>query len=211
LPGVNGSATPTFPSGKAKQPSDAASEDAAASDVAGAEGVAGGGQHEPAPRPAARASVQASEASEAPVVVTSKAQESAPEVKTDKPVLAPVVPADEKVIGGSAGVPLADAISPYGQRTVLPQIDLLPADTASGARFGLDDDAPLADVAEVPVGGVPRSVIGDVPSGPMIDEYSPAQSAWTPPAPRAALDPLTAPYEDVQVADLRDGRDGDDA
>ena len=106
------------------------------------------------------------------------------------------------MIGGAAGVPLADAISPYGQRTVLPHVDLLPADTASGARFGLDDDAPLADAHEVSVGDAPSSVIGDV-SGVAVDEYSPAQSSWTPPSPRAALDPLTAPYEEVQVADLR--------
>ncbi len=104
------------------------------------------------------------------------------------------------MIGGSAGVPLADAISPYGHR--VPKVDLLPTDTASGARFGLDDDAPLADVDEVPVG----------------EEFSPAQAAWTPPAPRAAfdpftatraaLDPLTAPYEEVQVADLQDPPQG---
>jgi hypothetical protein len=52
----------------------------------------------------------------------------------------------------------------------------------------LDDDAPLADVGEVPVGG---AIAG-------------SEDAWTPPAPRAALDPLTAPYEQVQVADLED-------
>ncbi len=191
LPGVNGSSTPTFPAGRVKRAEDeVVNADANGTDEA-----------EPSPRPAARASVQASDA---PVVVTSKAPTPASEPKADRPTLSPVVPADEKVIGGSAGVPLADAISPYGQATVLPHVDLLPADTASGARFGLDDDVPLADVQEVPVGGAPSSVIGDVPAAPLIDEYSPAQSAWTPPAPRAALDPLTAPYEEVQVADLRE-------
>ena len=92
---------------------------------------------------------------------------------------------EEKVIGGPSGVPLAAAISPYGHRE--PQVDLMPQDTASGARFGLDDDAPLADVAEVPVGG-------------SVNE-SPASANWVPPSPRAALDPLTAPYEQLQRAE----------
>ena len=77
--------------------------------------------------------------------------------------------------------------SQYGQRAT-PTVDVLPADTASGARFGLDDDTPLIEVGEVPIGGSASD--GDVP--------------WTPPAPRAALDPLTAPIEDVTVAELRD-------
>ena len=96
------------------------------------------------------------------------------------------MPADDKVIGGTAGVPLSEVISAHMQGP--PKVDLLPADTASGARFGLDDDAPLAEVGEVPVGA----------------EFSPAQAAWTPPRPRAALDPLTAPYEQVQVAEFED-------
>ena len=95
------------------------------------------------------------------------------------------------MIGGSAGVPLAEVLT--GHMHVPPKVDLLPADTASGARFGLDDDAPLAEVGEVPVG----------------EEFSPAQAAWTPPAPRAALDPLTAPYEQVQVAELHDTPPGE--
>ena len=88
------------------------------------------------------------------------------------------------MIGGAVGVPLAEVIQAHMQGP--PKVDLMPADTASGARFGLDDDAPLAAVDEVPVG----------------EEFSPAQAAWTPPSPRAALDPLTAPYEQVQVAEL---------
>ena len=195
LPGVNGSSTPTFPAGKVKR----ADDEAVSADTADVTD-----EPEPSPRPAAQASVQASDK---PVVVTSKAPTPPPQPKADKPALSPVVPAEEKVIGGSTGVPLADAISPYGHAKVVPQVvpqvDLLPADTASGARFGLDDDVPLADVQEVPVGEAPSNVIGDV-SVAAADPYSPAQSAWTPPAPRAALDPLTAPYEEVQVADLRE-------
>lgn len=196
LPGVNGSSTPTFSSSTVARAEDG-DVAPAVTDAAGQNRVA---EPEPAPRPSARASVRATDA---PVDVTSKAAMSTAETKPDKPVLAPVIPADKKVIGGAVGVPLADAISPYGQRTVLPQVDLLPADTASGARFGLDDDAPLPDAREVPSADSPSTVIGDVSSAP-VDQYSPAQSAWTPPSPRAALDPLTAPYEEVQVADLRD-------
>jgi capsular exopolysaccharide synthesis family protein len=190
LPGVNGSATPTFP-GTTKNDTETTTPAPSADSGAG---------HEPAPRSAARASVQASEA---PVVVSSKSA-ATQEPETDVPSLTSVVAAEDKVIGGSGGVPLADAISPYGQRTVLPHVDLLRADTASGARFGLDDDVPLSDVGEVPVGDAPSSVIGDVAGAPAVDPYSPAQASWTPPRPRAALDPLTAPYEEVQVADLRD-------
>jgi hypothetical protein len=112
---------------------------------------------------------------------TAKASEST----NDVPTLSAAVPAEDKVIGGPVGVPLAAAISPYGHRE--PQVDLMPQDTASGARFGLDDDAPLADVAEVPVGG-------------SVNE-SPASWAWVPPSPRPALDPLTAPYEQLQRAE----------
>jgi hypothetical protein len=93
------------------------------------------------------------------------------------------VPADEKVIGGSVGVPLATG----APAVTNPAPELLPADTASGARFGLDDDAPLNGVDEVPVDRTATEPV----------------ATWTPPSPRAALDPLTAPYEEVQVADLR--------
>ncbi len=113
-----------------------------------------------------------------------------PEPTTDGPVLSAAVPADEKVIGGAVGVPLAAAISPYGHRD--PKVDLLPADTASGARFGLDDETPLPDGPdEVPIGGA-------------ITEPSPASASWTPPRPRAALDPLTAPYEQLKATEDRE-------
>ena len=95
------------------------------------------------------------------------------------------MPADEKVIGGPVGVPLAASPSVIPD----PGPQLLPADTASGARFGLDDDAPLAPVGEVPV-----------------ERVEPAE--WAPPSPRTALDPRTAPYEDLRRADLR--REGSD-
>ncbi len=191
LPGVNGSPTPTFPVGKVDPVKNGAGgKDADAPAPAPARELA----PEPAPRSAASATVHASDAPTVSVSSSTVAREGKQETKSDAPVLSTVVPAEDKVIGGSAGVPLADAISPYGHR--LPKVDLLPSDTASGARFGLDDDVPLTAVDEVPVG----------------EEFSPAQVAWTPPAPRpafdpltaprAALDPLTAPYEEVQVADL---------
>ena len=196
LPGVNGSPTPTFPVGKVDSGKNGApgKDDGGTAAPAAAREPAPAPPAEPAPRSAASATVHASEAPSVSVSSSTVARDDKPKIKTDGPVLATVVPAEEKVIGGSAGVPLADAISPYGHRVA--KVDLLPTDTASGARFGLDDDVPLTDVDEVPVG----------------EEFSPAQAAWTPPAPRAAfdpltapravLDPLTAPYEEVQVADL---------
>jgi capsular exopolysaccharide synthesis family protein len=109
------------------------------------------------------------------------------EIAKDVPELKTATPPEEKVIGGAAGVPLEAAISPYGHRE--PKADLLPADTASGARFGLDDDAPLTDIGEVPVGG--SVTASEAPRPPEL-------TGWTPPPPRAALDPLTAPYEQLQ-------------
>jgi hypothetical protein len=134
---------------------------------------------EPAPRSAASAAVQASDTPTVHVKPVAKPAVIG-KAASDMPTLSHVVPVEDKVIGGSAGVPLADAISPYGHRT--PQVDLMPADTRSGARFGLDDESPLPAVDEVPVG----------------DTFAAPDQAWTPPAPRAALDPLTAPYEEVE-------------
>ena len=66
----------------------------------------------------------------------------------------------------------------------MPQVvDLRAAElTPAGVRLGLDDESALADVDEVPVGGA----------------FVPTDS-WKPPPPRAAFDPLTAPYD--QLAD----------
>ena len=93
------------------------------------------------------------------------------------PVLEAAVPADAKVIGGAAGVPL---VVPSGQP--LPQVvDLRALELErAGVRLGLDDDSRLADVDEVPVGG---AVVSD--------------DGWQPPPPRAAFDPLTAPYDQL--------------
>lgn len=181
LPGVNGSPTPTFPVGKVDSDKAGSSKNGAGSKGDDAEAPA---TSEPAPRSASAATVHASETPTVSASSDTVVRETKPSIKSDQPTLSTVVPAEEKVIGGSAGVPLADAISPYGLKA--PKIDLMPADTASGARFGLDDETPLTSVDEVPVG----------------DSFTPAPSAWTPPSPRAALDPLTAPYEEVQVADL---------
>jgi hypothetical protein len=123
-------------------------------------------------------------------VTTTEVTKDVPEITRDVPELKTVTPPEEKVIGGAVGVPLATAISPYGHRE--PKTELLPDDTASGARFGLDDDAPVTEaveVGEVPVGGF---VTAPEPPRP------PELTGWTPPPPRAALDPLTAPYEQLQ-------------
>jgi capsular exopolysaccharide synthesis family protein len=180
LPGVNGSSTPTMPVGPLPSKREPEAADAKVEPTA---------PPEPLPRPGAKATVDVTEAPKngpaSDVKTMAKSTtESTPAV--DSPVLKAATPADEKVIGTAAGVPLEAAISPYGHRE--PRVDLLPADTASGARFGLDDDAPLPDIGEVPVGG---SVISASPRPPEL-------TGWTPPAPRAALDPLTAPYEQVK-------------
>jgi hypothetical protein len=185
MPGVNGSPTPTVPVGRVGAPSKPHEPNSVAEVIEG---------HMGAPRPASKASVQASAAADGDG--TRVASTQAPPAKSAPvstgPALQSVVPADEKVIGGSAGVPLATATPVV---TNAPP-ELLPADTASGARFGLDDDAPLNGVDEVPVDRTAAEPV----------------ATWTPPSPRAALDPLTAPYEEVQVADLRrnstDERDG---
>jgi capsular exopolysaccharide synthesis family protein len=177
LPGVNGSSTPTLPVGRVAPAAPAAPE---------AEP-----RVEPEPRPAAKASVHATEAKTVlPDTGAPPAPAPTTTSKSTEPRLASVVPVDDKVIGGTSGIPLTEVLSAHTHGP--PKDDLLPADTASGARFGLDDDAPLAEVGEVPVGG----------------EFRPAPAAWTPPAPRAALDPLTAPYEQVQVADLENPPQG---
>ena len=195
MPGVNGSSTPTMP---VALTSADGPEAVVRGEVDGP--VDGAVEGAPPPRPATRARVDTAEvASPEPSVQGSAAASAVPVAKSaaraattaaakpPEPELTPVVPAGQKVIGGSAGVPLADVMSQYGHGST-PSVDLLPPDTASGARFGLDDDTPLAEPGEVPVGGGVRAE--DLP--------------WTPPAPRAALDPLTAPIEDVTVADLQD-------
>lgn len=179
LPGVNGSSTPTLPVGPVK-----------ADSVNGDKGVMADESPAETVGPALRVSPIDSTADSPPRPAgAAKVSASAPELKsrrkTDEPKLAAAVPAEEKVIGGSAGVPLEAVLAPYLHQS--PKVDLLPADTASGARFGLDDDVPMQGVAEVPVSGTPGT--DGLPGG-----------EWIPPAPRAALDPLTAPYEQVQRA-----------
>ena len=92
------------------------------------------------------------------------------------PALKTAVPVESKVIGGASGVPLA--ASP--ERPMPQVVDLRALErTRTGARLGLDNSR-LADVGEVPVGG---SVVAD--------------EVWQPPPPRAAFDPLTAPYDQL--------------
>lgn len=93
------------------------------------------------------------------------------------PVLKTATPVEAKVIGGASGVPLVAPLEGS-----LPQVvDLRALEQArAGVRLGLDDDSRLAEVEEVPVGG---SVVSD--------------DAWQPPPPRAAFDPLTAPYDQL--------------
>jgi capsular exopolysaccharide synthesis family protein len=179
LPGVNGSSTPTFPVGpvakEAKEAKDAKDAKTDGLEVVVKEGPAQTSREpaaEPTPRPGANAKVDVTE----PVPSDDKGEGASTKLS---PPLAAETPAAEKVIGSVGGVPLATALEQYGHRP--PHVDLLPDDTASGARFGLDDEEPLAEVGEVPVGEGPA-----------------APKPWTPPPPRAALDPLTAPYEQLQ-------------
>jgi non-specific protein-tyrosine kinase len=190
LPGVNGSSTPTMPVGPVPSKRDAEPAVTKGEPMTQPEPTV---PTEPLPRPGSKATVDVTEAPKngGASEVKTKAKSSTDSAPApDSPVLKAATPADEKVIGTAAGVPLEAAISPYGHRE--PRVDLLPADTASGARFGLDDDAPLPDIGEVPVGGSVNVVsTSDAPRPPEL-------TGWTPPAPRASLDPLTAPYEHVK-------------
>jgi capsular exopolysaccharide synthesis family protein len=190
LPGVNGSSTPTMPVGPVPSKRDAEPAVTKGEPMTQPEPTV---PTEPLPRPGSKATVDVTEAPKngGASEVKTKAKSSTDSAPApDSPVLKAATPADEKVIGTAAGVPLEAAISPYGHRE--PRVDLLPADTASGARFGLDDDAPLPDIGEVPVGGSVNVVsTSDAPRPPEL-------TGWTPPAPRASLDPLTAPYEQVK-------------
>ena len=104
---------------------------------------------------------------------------STPSPNGSTPQLTAVVPSEAKVVGGAAGIPPV----PASEQPMPQVVDLRAAElTPAGVRLGLDDDSALADVDEVPVGGAFVST-----------------DSWKPPPPRAAFDPLTAPYD--QLAD----------